>query len=127
MTTQVRGARFLVKSVKDTEYGDDWIVLDFKKEFISPLIQELEICKAFGSDFSLYFEVEAEHPYVIDQQGNVKRKPSLLKETEIGIRVNGKGNVVMLHGLEDLETELSEEMSLSIAQTILDRKNLCQS
>lgn len=123
--SEIRGARFLVKSTQGTIQGDDWIVLDFNQELLPSLIQQLEICKIFGGDFSLYFEVEAEHPFVVDQHGNYQRKPSLLKETEIGLKVNEKGNIVMLHGLEDLETELSEDISLSVAQAIFDRKKKC--
>lgn len=94
-----RGARFTVKLVPETEEeheeyngASDWIVLQFSEIAFEQLCEQVEIYKALDEDFKrsgkynpnemkgFYFDVNAEHPTVVDIEGNITRTPSLLKE-----------------------------------------------
>lgn len=94
-----RGARFTVKFAPETEEenqeyngASDWIVLQFSERAFEQLCKQVEIYKALDEEFKksgkynsneikgFYFDVNAEHPTVVDMEGNTTRVPSLLRE-----------------------------------------------
>jgi hypothetical protein len=85
------GARFKVVHVNESHPDNHWIVLDISPEHLETLYKEILVMREFQNAgdtdnitfWSLYFDVEPEHPCVISGAGKKTRRPSLLVEEAV--------------------------------------------